>query len=269
MKYLITFLLLFSFHIIKAQIGVAENNLKEGELIYYYDKNWKGTSKEKAKNYKIITVNTYGEIIGEIYDYDKKGNLLALYESALELYKSDDNQSVYEGKYFSFYKSGNIYMEGNLIDGFREDKLKYYNKYGNVVVEFNYVGDYLNGESIWYYESGAVEQQLNYLNDKAEGKSTWYYESGAVEQEGNYVNDKAEGKYTWYYESGAVQREGNYVNDKLEGKYTWYYESNIKLAEGNYLNDKAEGKWIYYNESGKIESTEDYKLSKIRKLLRK
>ena len=245
MKYLITFLLLFSFHIIKAQIGVAENNLKEGELIYYYDKNWKGTSKEKAKNYKIITVNTYGEIIGEIYDYDKKGNLLALYESALELYKSDDNQSVYEGKYFSFYKSGNIYMEGNLIDGFREDKLKYYNKYGNVVVEFNYVGDYLNGESIWYYESGAVEQEANYLNDKLEGK------------------------FTWYYESGAVKKKANYVNDKLEGKYTWYYESNIKLAEGNYVNDKAEGKWMYYNKSGKIESTGDYKWSKIRKLLRK
>ena len=93
MKYFITFLLLFSFHIIKAQIGQAENNLKEDELIYYYDKNWKGTSKEKAKFYKIITVNAYGEIIGEIYDYDKKGNLLSLYESALTVYKSDDNES--------------------------------------------------------------------------------------------------------------------------------------------------------------------------------
>jgi len=215
MKYLITFLLLFSFHIIKAQIKVAENNLKEGELIYYYDKNWKGISKEKAKNYKIITVNSFGEIIGEIYDYDKKGNLLFVYESALEIYKSNDNESVYEGKFFAFYKSGNIYMEGSLMDGFREGKFKYYNKSGNVVEELNYVFDYLNSESIWYYESGAVEQKGNYVNDKLEGKYTWYYESNIKLAEGNYVNDKAEGKWIYYNESGKIELTGDYKLSKI------------------------------------------------------
>tara|TARA_B100000586_G_C19978853_1_gene371105 strand:+ start:94 stop:387 length:294 start_codon:yes stop_codon:yes gene_type:complete len=96
MKKNLILVLIFLSNISIAQIKTAENNLDEGESIYYYDINFKETLKEKAKYYKIITTN------GEVYDYDKKSNLLAFYEKAINVNKSDDSESIYEGNFIFF-----------------------------------------------------------------------------------------------------------------------------------------------------------------------
>ena len=136
MKYLFTIILLLSFQISLAQIETAENNLKEDELIIYYDDNWKGTSKSNAKYYRIYTFNN--NIYGEIRDYYKSGNIQCIIEGASYIDKNDDSKSKLEGRSTWYFESGNISMKGNLTNGKYDGNFIVYNENGNVYRNLNY-----------------------------------------------------------------------------------------------------------------------------------
>ena len=136
MKYLFTIIFIFLFQISLAQIETAENNLKEDELIIYYDDNWKGTSKSNAKYYRIYTFNN--NIYGEIRDYYKSGNIQCIIEGASYIDKNDDSKSKLEGRSTWYFESGNIAQKGNLTNGKYDGNFIVYNENGNVYRNLNY-----------------------------------------------------------------------------------------------------------------------------------
>ena len=209
MKKNLILVLIFLSNISIAQIKTAENNLDEGESIYYYNINFKETLKEKAKYYKIITTN------GEVYDYDKKSNLLAFYEKAINVNKSDDSESIYEGNFIFFYKSGGIQLEGNLVNlpegNLEEGEFKFYTKSGNLYRKSNFIGGYLNGKTIFYTRLGREEG--NYKNDKPYGNYTYYSKSNIKVAEGNF--DNGINKWIYYNKFGEIVSQGWYEWSKI------------------------------------------------------
>ena len=65
---------------------------------------------------------------------------------------------------------GRMGLEGDFLDGKREDK------------------------SVEYYENGKVESEGNYVAGGKQGKWVEYYENGKVKSERNYVDGKRESK---------------------------------------------------------------------------
>tara|TARA_Y100001954_G_scaffold79714_2_gene87675 strand:- start:3365 stop:3850 length:486 start_codon:yes stop_codon:yes gene_type:complete len=128
-----------------------------------------------------------------------------------------------EKKYWS---NGNLWYEGNLIDG-KED-----------------------GVWTYYYQSGQVEQVINYKDGEPLSLKT-YCEDGQLLEEGqfNEVTGKRDGRWTHYYDCGLLKMEENFNDGKKEGFTRIYYLSGKLYFEG-YFNDGRFGYGKCFDENG-------------------
>ena len=183
MKHLIILYFLLFFHISFSQIKTAKKNLKKGESIFYYDKDFKYTSKKNAEYYLIINLIKKNKPIGEIKNYYRSGSIRNITEGASYFDKKDDLNSIYYGKSTWYYETGEIEIEENYVDGKRE------------------------GKATLYYKSGEINVVGNYVDDKLEGKETEYYESGEIEAVGNYVDGEIISVKCWDEDGNVIECE--------------------------------------------------------------
>ena len=187
-----------------------ENSNNYGsESTYYYDLDMKESSKEKAKIIKIINSS------GEVYDYDKKGNLLTFYEKAVIVNKSDDFDSIYEGIVIYYYKSGRINYEVNLVNlpegNLEEGEYKFYTKSGKLYIKSNFIGGSLNGKHIIYTKFGSEER--NFKNGEPYGNLTYFTKSNIKVAEGN-ISDGAD--WVYFNKSGEIISRNWYDFSKIK-----------------------------------------------------
>ncbi len=103
----------------------------------------------------------------------------------VKTFKYEDGKVVftYEREY---YRSGQIRMEGPLMNGRRE--------------------------GLWksYYEDGKVWSEDEYRNGIRDGKTVTYYENGAKRFEGTFRMSKKTGEWKFYNEQGAFVKKMNF-----------------------------------------------------------
>lgn len=205
------------------------------------------------------------QIIGHERMIKKKGNYITL---DIELYNR-----VKHGFCRQYHENSDIIAdESYYVDDERHGHSRSYYKNGNIRIE----GEYVNGtpHGLWrvYYENknengnenGKVLVETEFDDGERTSTHREYYESGRLREEGNYKMDYKFGEWRSWYD--AVDEEGKqriatvgiyYDNRKYDTWKEWFEDGEIK-SEGPYYNDVKVGSWkecrmiINNNQGGQI-----------------
>ena len=148
------------------QLSFAQTQQK-----FYYDSEWKGTSKSNAEFYRIFSMNENGDPVGKVKDYFITGELQSEIDGATYIDKYDDSKSKFTGFSKGYFKSG-----GREFEILHDDN-------GNTLTH-----------KIWY-ENGNIRLESSYKNGKYDGLYKTYYESGKLYRQFKFKNGELESKF--------------------------------------------------------------------------
>lgn len=113
-------------------------------------------------------------------------------------------KNVSEGNVTRWHSNGEIYSEGQFINGNR------------------------TGEFNWYYENGKKKERSFFDGGKRIAMTTQWYDNGKKHAEGNYKKGLLNGKLTWWYENGQKKEEVNFAQGVRDGIAYWWYPNGNK-----------------------------------------
>ena len=254
-----------------------EDNQADFNLEYNYFKNGQVKS--------IAAYNLEGKKDGVTTEFDTEGNVVST-----KLYKNDnlleegiiDKEGKKQGKWKTYYLTGELKSEGSYSNAFKKGKWVFYFRNGSIEQEgfYDAAGRY-TGKWKWYYENGKILRteefrkgledgyleefdiignfitKGEYIDGEKEGE--WFYELNDHKEEGKYRYGQRNGYWEFNYPNGKPSFEGNYVDGQPEGTHKYYYESGILEREENYSYGLKDGKWKWYNTFGEETLTILYK----------
>ena len=138
------------------------------------------------------------------------------------------------------YDDGHKMSEGPYIDGKEEGKWTTWYRSGEVECEKLYK----NGERYRkqaYYKSGRKRAEIGFRGFKRQGKSVHWYENGQKRSEGSYENGRRTGKWTYWHENGKKKSEGMYEDGRRQGKWVSWHANGRKESEGWYEDGEKKG----------------------------
>ncbi len=184
----------------------------------YYDKNWKIISMAAFASYYRIIGNTSDTTSSKPYrNYYFTGELQGEGEY-ITIDLNDDKNSVFNGDYETFYKSGKTAEKGSWNRGKRE------------------------GEFTTYNEDGLIEKHLYYSDGELDGVCTEFSEDGRTCVQTEY--SKGQPRYDYYVISNS---DGQCSKVSLsDGKPVYEEPTPSDLKVGYIDNDQ----WTFCNKNG-------------------
>lgn len=167
--------------------------------------------------------------------------------------------------------SGNMKMQGKMLNGLKEGVWREYggtnnvllkvdeyvkgkkngasttlNNSGMVTLDESYRNDLLDGRRITYSQSARIKVTENFKNGLLDGERKSYYDDGKTQEEGTYSAGQRDGVAKWYLQNGNLSLEYTYTKGSLNGAAKMYDEKGLIRSEGNYVNDNEDGEWKEY-----------------------
>ena len=132
----------------------------------YYDKDWKGVeNKVFASYFRVLSSSEDSSYRKPLRDYYITGELQS--ESGyITIDKYDDSNSVFDGEWISYYKSGQIEEKGTRIRGKQEGEYVRYNEDGLILLHAYFKDDQLDGIYTEFSEDGNLSMQIEYKEGK-------------------------------------------------------------------------------------------------------
>jgi antitoxin component YwqK of YwqJK toxin-antitoxin module len=253
------------------------NDIREGYTRYYY-----ADGKLKLE---IPFVNGVEQGFGKEYGPD--GTIITLTEykrgfivDRLRINRKDQDGRK-QGRWYFFWESGGVKMEGKYKDDKREGYFKEYTEAGDLLRISKYVNDLIQPDAAEiqkldiqneYYDNGQVKTSTMYRNGVVEGVKREFNPAGVVEKSYLYSNGvltgegiiredgNKDGPWKDFYPDGTVKAQGNYDNGKQVGEWK-YYHQNGKLEQAGRFNKqgKLDGTWKWYYENGTLAREEAYR----------
>ena len=184
----------------------------------YFDKNWVRISiPEFATFYRVYDANDISENRKLLRDYYITGELQKE-GGYISMDKLDDKNTVFDGEYITYYKSGKIEQKGYLNRGVKE------------------------GEYTVYYENGLVKLHTNMKDGKANGILTQFNESGNMCSQIEMEND--EPKFDYYILSN---NDGCSCKMKISDNTPIWESPSLDEKKTDYRDGEA---WSYYMKNG-------------------
>ncbi len=196
------------------------------------------------------------------------------------LHVKDTLENLLEGKYISYFLSGNVKSQGEFAYNKATGDWVYYYESGSI----KNTGSFMRGRTmgIWtyYFENGNIRSE-GILDDNVKvGEWSFHYEDGSIKSRGQFVNGIREGIWNYYYEGGDLKAQANFKdgsgqykeffvsgNLKMEGMnregksdslWVYYYDTGERMAEGYYKQGLKTGTWKYYYKNGKLSAEGGY-----------
>jgi antitoxin component YwqK of YwqJK toxin-antitoxin module len=218
------------------------------------------------KNGTFKKFNEKGEVLEEgIYIKDKQ-------EGEWRYYHPNRNMLAIGN--FEQGDGGNLSSIGVPMNG-RNGKWKTFFPSGNIAQETDWFKGLQNGLQKYYFESGQIEEESTFKNDKMDGYAKFFYLNGNLKGEGIYrdgnrgdVSEKGiprngrEGKWLIYYKNGKIEQESFWSKGLLNGMYKSFNDSGILIEAVNYKNGKEDGIRKEYFDSGKLKEETTFKNGK-------
>jgi antitoxin component YwqK of YwqJK toxin-antitoxin module len=114
-----------------------------------------------------------------------------------------------------YYKSGKIAARIPFHNGIYNGKYATYYPSGQLINETSYVNDYREGLAKSCFESGSVKELMNWHNGSRHGNYALYFANGKKAIEGGYHAGKRYGKWLFYNESGKIVETLSYFDDEI------------------------------------------------------
>lgn len=208
---------------------------------------------------KIVASYKDGIPEGVRREYDQEGKIVKSY-----IFKSGiiigegiiDASGFRQGSWKEFFESGELYGEGNYIDGKKTGEWKFFYRYGKSeqIGKYNASGK-PEGTWKWFYESGNIKREEQLKNGIANGFFQELSDSGKVIVKGNFIDGEEDGE--WFYEVNDDKVIGTYVNGKKEGIWKNYFGDKMYF-EGSYIEGLQDGLQVYYWDNGRIKEKGSY-----------
>ncbi|HEX8529754.1 MAG TPA: hypothetical protein VF646_07015, partial [Cytophagales bacterium] len=141
------------------------------------------------------------------------------------------------------FPSGVVRLEGELVNGKLEGKVRTYHESGYLASEGTYRADELDGPEKDYYADGTVSSQQEYKKGKPDGLHRRFHQNGQVATEGWLADGERQGEWRTYYANGKPDEKTYYLNDEPEG-YQEYYRPDGK----KYLEVRYQGSVVQHHE---------------------
>jgi antitoxin component YwqK of YwqJK toxin-antitoxin module len=174
-------------------------------------------------------------IIGN-FENDLYNGYCQIYEVLFEnsFLPKDSDIEVEQGEFL-------IYGEGNMIDGIKDGKWKYY------LIEHKSMEKFLSKES--FYRKG-----------RKEGEYEYFFPTGKTASKGNYTDNQLEGIVTIYNKFGSVVSESEYKKNQIDGYEITYYPDGQKQFEKQFKNGITDGIFKEYYQNGNIKDYQEVKM---------
>lgn len=232
---------------------------KEGEYISYFRNGkieksiqfHKGKKEGKELDYflnaniKSLTHYKGNYLLGEYKIWSEPGVLIQNGKYDTLRNKQGKIESVFDGKWESYYYSG------------KKEK------------ECHYVKGKLDGLCKEWYANGVLKSSINYKEGVVYGKEEYWYENGNKRKEGlvfydaavssGYAMPKYEGKQIQYFENGTISSVQSYLNFIPHGAWLRYSGQGILLEEKNYEHGQLVMPNKVYHSNGKLYQNFPYK----------
>ena len=112
----------------------------------------------------------------------------------------------------------------------------------------------------WFHPNGKLRHKGNYTNGLAIDEHLWYHDNGNLEAKEHYKNGKLDGNYEEFHPNGALMNQSNFLEGVPNGWSIYYRDDGSKLMEGNIIQGNRNGEWKFYDETGKVESTNIFRI---------
>lgn len=183
----------------------------------YYDNEWKGVSNPHfATFYRIIEKNPTEGYRKTFRDFYATGELQSE-GGYITIDRFDDSQSVMDGKWTNYFKSGAVEQKGYRKNGKQE------------------------GEYIRFYENGSIAMRANFSNDKLHGLYTEFTKEGLCFQQ-EFWN--GEPKNDYYVVSND---NGLYSKIRIKDNTPIFTSPSLNSKKVEYRDGEA---WPYYINDG-------------------
>lgn len=184
----------------------------------YYDKDWKSVSnKEFATFYRVLDLSDKSSSRKPFRDYYITGELQSE-GGYISLDKTDDKNSVFDGEWINYYKSGKVEQKGFRSNGMDE------------------------GEHTLYYENGLVKMHCTMLNGKENGILSQFNENGDICTQIEMYEGKP--KYDYCIISN---KEGYSSKISLRDKTPIWESPTLSEMKTEYRDGAS---WPYYTKNG-------------------
>jgi antitoxin component YwqK of YwqJK toxin-antitoxin module len=254
-----------------------KNDVKDGYTRYYFA--------DGRLKLEIPFVNGVEQGFGKEFGAD--GTIVTLTEykrgfivDRLRINRKDQS-GLKQGRWYYFYASGSLKMEGTYRNDKKEGYFKEYTEQGDLLRISKYVNDVIQPDAAEiqkleveneYYPDGKVRVSSMYRNGIPEGVKREFNPEGKVERaylfrdgiligEGIIREDgNKDGPWKDYYPDGKVKAEGNYDNGKQVGEWKYYHQNGRIEQAGRFSKQgKLEGTWKWYYETGTLAREEHYR----------
>lgn len=183
----------------------------------YYDNEWKGVSNPHfATFYRIIEKNPTEGYRKTFRDFYATGELQSE-GGYITIDRFDDSQSVMDGKWTNYFKSGAVEQKGYRKNGKQE------------------------GEYIRFYENGSIAMRANFSNDKLHGLYTEFTKEGLCFQQEFW---DGEPKNDYYVVSND---NGLYSKIRIKDNTPIFTSPSLNSKKVEYRDGEA---WPYYINDG-------------------
>jgi antitoxin component YwqK of YwqJK toxin-antitoxin module len=236
-------------------------------------------------------------VLGAIYQYTMKliSTLLLILlligcgqsETKKEFYY-DGTKLIQEIRYYKnpndsltfrkedFYKSGNKFYTGQLINATKDGKWTWWYENGNKKDECKYADGFYVDTVYHWYESGELKQieivvvRTVRRDDccNCNGTIIRYDENGKLKEKFTSLDDKLQGTYTTYDANGSWNVK-TYKDDTLSGPTIEHIIDSAGLHTiivGQYQNGKETGLWKWFNKDSILTQTAVYKNGEVLKV---
>jgi antitoxin component YwqK of YwqJK toxin-antitoxin module len=146
--------------------------------------------------------------------------------------ETKDGNFVKDGKYATWYQSGQPKNEGLYENGKLSGNWKNWYSNGQTESEYNYVRDTVDGPFKKWYENGQKRVEAEEKMGKLVGSWTSWYENGQMEWKASYDEaGKSNGTHTKWHKNGQKELEENYLNGIRDGEFKmWDEEGNLYVT---------------------------------------
>lgn len=255
-KYFCFVVLIFCSKYLFSQIESAQNKLKKGESIIYFDKDWNIIpSKYNAEYYRIFKIGINNSSNGEIKDYYKSGKIQNVIEKAIYFDLENEENWKFDGLSKVYYETGEVESKYIYVDNKKEGFSRTYYKSGKLKSISEYKNGLLNGNKSTYRESGKLEYIISYENDVSMSVKN-YNEDGTLKYHLTKKNENT-GEITKFFDSGEKYSKVNVRWDDKEsmlydGSFKTFYKTGQVKSAGFYKNDQLDGSVREYSPNGKL-----------------
>ena len=191
---------------------------------------WKYFIQGSSNRYYNLTFEDGKIILSEYKDNEKSWSGIPM------LYAEDDTtirtgvflvQQMAEGQdAYNFNSSPNIFVQ--MFKNVSEGKVTRWHSNGEIYSEGNFINGNRSGEFNWYYENGKKKERSFFDGGKRIAMTTQWYDNGKKHAEGNYKKGQLNGKLTWWYENGQKKEEVNFAQGVRDGIAYWWYPNGNK-----------------------------------------